>query len=172
LLVHSGTAGQLPDLPLSGIPGPPAYAQEMDSAQHSVRTRALVTAVAALMLMSGVAACGDDRRLSDRELAEIGRLTEDLRARCTRHRPLVGGNETAPALRTVERMMKLVSKAPNQRWVVYPEDHDTGTTTPAGRMQYVGEVLRVTPRRGQPACSEFLAERVEQFLIDIGYPDF
>ena len=36
-------------------------------------------------------------------------------------------------------------------------------------MQYVGEVLGDAPRRGQPACSEFLAGRVEQFL-DVGYP--
>jgi hypothetical protein len=60
----------------------------------------------------------------------------------------------------------------HQRWVVDPDDHDTGTTTPASQMQYVSEIFGVAAERGDPICSRYLQGRVEQFLDDIGYPDF
>ena len=89
--------------------------------------------IVALTLATGLTACGDDD-LSGPELAEIDRLTERLRRLCERDAPLDFGRETAPALRTLNRMMNLV-KLPHQRWVVDPDDHDTATTTPASRMQ-------------------------------------
>lgn len=110
-------------------------------------------------------ACGGDR-LSERELAEIDRLTDRARAVCKRDAPLVGG-EAAPYLRTVKRLMQLVRQSPNQRWVVDPDDHDTGTTTPAERMQYVGEIFGFPTNRGDPICSPYLAGRIDQFLDEL-----
>ena len=119
--------------------------------------------VAALSLT----ACGE--RLSANELAEFDRLTASLRSLCARQAPLER-SETPPAHRMVMRMMELTRQAPDQRWVVDADDHDTGTTTPAGRLQYVGEILGVAANRNGPPCNEFLAGRVEQFLVDIDYP--
>ena len=133
-------------------------------------TKWRAAAIVALTLATGLTACGDD--LSGPELAEIDRSTDRLRRLCERDAPLEFGRETAPALRTLNRMMNLVEKSPQQRWVVEPDDTDTGTTTPASRMQYVSEIFGVAAERGDPICSRYLQGRVEQFLDDIGYPDF
>ena len=138
---------------------------------HFSPTKWLAAAIVALTLSTGLTACGNDD-LSGPELAEIDRLTERLRRLCERDAPLEFGSETAPALRTLNRMMNLVEKSPHQRWVIDPNDHDTGTTTPASRMQYVSEIFGVAAEPGDPICSRYLQGRVEQFLDDIGYPDF
>jgi hypothetical protein len=101
------------------------------------RRRCIAAGFVGLALVTGPVACGGDG-LSERELAEISRLTDRARAVCKRDAPLVG-SEAAPSLRIVKRLMQLVRQSPNQRWVVDPEDHDTGTTTPAEQMHYVSE---------------------------------
>lgn len=137
---------------------------------HFSPTKWLAAAIVALALATGLTACGDDD-LSGAELAEIDRSTERLRRLCEQDAPLEFGRETAPALRTLNRMMNLVKKSPHQKWVVDPDDRDTGTTTPASQMQYVSEIFGVPGERGDPICSRYLQGRVEQFLDDIGYPD-
>jgi hypothetical protein len=129
------------------------------------RRKCIAAGFVALALITGLMACGGNG-LSQRELGEIDRLTNRVRAICQRDAPLVG-SEAAPALRMVERLMQLVRQSPNQRWVVDPEDHDTGTTTPAGRMQYVGEIFGFATNRGDPLCSPYLAGRIDQFLAEL-----
>jgi hypothetical protein len=118
-----------------------------------------------LALITGLIACGGNG-LSKRQLGEIARLTNRVRAVCQRDAPLVG-SEAAPALRMVQRLMQLVRRSPNQRWVVDPEDHDTGTTTPAEQMHYVSEIFGFATNRGDPLCSPYLAGRVDQFLAEL-----
>jgi hypothetical protein len=129
------------------------------------RKKCIAAGFVGLALIIGPMACGGDG-LSQRELAEIGRLTDRVRAVCKRNAPLVG-SETAPSLQTVKRLMHLVRQSPNQRWVVDPEDHDTGTTTPVERMRYVSEIFGVATNRGDPLCSPYLAGRIDQFLAEL-----
>jgi hypothetical protein len=118
-----------------------------------------------LALITGLTACSRGR-LSQRELGEIDRLTNRVRVICQRDAPLLG-SDNAPALRIVKRLMQLVRQSPDQRWVVDPDDYDTGTTTPARRMQYVGEIFGFATNRGDPLCSRYLAGRIDQFLAEL-----
>jgi hypothetical protein len=126
------------------------------------RSGASILAVVAAAF--GVYGCGGNE-LSEQQLAEISDLSGQASALCKRDAPLVG-SETAPALRMVRRLMELVGQAPDQRWVLDSDDPDTGTTTPAGQLQYVGEIFGTAPERRDPICSPYLAGRIDQFRSD------
>jgi len=129
------------------------------------RQKCIAAGFVGLALITGPMACGGDD-LSQRELAEIERLTDRVRAVCKRDAPLVG-SEAAPSLRIVKRLMQLVRRSPNQLWVVDPEDRDTGTTTPAEHMQYVSEIFRFPTNPGNPRCSSYVAARIDRFRAEL-----
>jgi hypothetical protein len=71
----------------------------------------------------------------------------------------------------VLRMMKLTDKAPDQRVVIDPEAGSDGTTTLDLRLLGIQGIVGDSEDGHAPPCDDFLAGRIEQFIVDKGYFD-